>query len=233
MAAGETSSISPTFPVVRYFLERRFGASAPGPADARMRELYQRSLVRSGGKSYAIRRERKVDLAHENGGLQSVRIWHSPCSGGTVPEEQGPVSEPSEGAKQVTILVVDDEPEVRALVREMLELHGYKVIDTGDPVEARRLTESQPVHLLLTDVVMPIMSGIELAKRVEAVSPTTKIILMSGYSTAAVLGSGRPLVSKPFKTNDLVKTVRQVLDSKSAFRRPGPPSPPRPGSGPV
>jgi DNA-binding NtrC family response regulator len=150
-----------------------------------------------------------------------------------VPEEQGPVSEPSEGAKQVTILVVDDEPEVRALVREILELHGYKVIDTGDPVEARRLTESQPVHLLLTDVVMPIMSGIELAKRVEAVSPTTKIVLMSGYSTAAVLGSGRPLVSKPFKTNDLVNTVRQVLDSKSAFRRPGPPSPPRPGFGPA
>ena len=146
-----------------------------------------------------------------------------------MPEEQGPVSEPSEGAKQATILVVDDEPEVRALVREMLELHGYKVIDTGDPVEARRLTESQPVHLLLTDVVMPIMSGIELAKRVEAVSPTTKIVLMSGYSTTAVLGSGRPLVSKPFKTNDLVNTVRQVLDSKSAFRRPGPPSPPRPG----
>lgn len=146
-----------------------------------------------------------------------------------MPEEQGPVSEPSEGGKQATILVVDDEPEVRALVREILELHGYKVIDTGDPVEARRLTESQPVHLLLTDVVMPIMSGIELAKRVEAVSPTTKIVLMSGYSTAAVLGSGRPLVSKPFKTNDLVNTVRQVLDSKSAFRRPGPPSPPRPG----
>jgi DNA-binding NtrC family response regulator len=143
------------------------------------------------------------------------------------------VSEPSVEEKQETILVVDDEPEVRALVREVLELHGYKVIDTGDPIEARRLTGEQPVHLLLTDVVMPMMSGIELAKRVEASSPTTKIVLMSGYSTAAVKSSGRPLISKPFKTNDLVNTIRQMLDSKSAFRRPGPPPPPRPGAGPA
>ena len=152
--------------------------------------------------------------------------WQRPCTAGTA-EEKTSVPEPSEPETQQTILVVDDEPEVRALVREILELHGYKVIDTGDPAEARRLTEAQPVHLLLTDVVMPIMNGIELAKRVETASPTTKIVLMSGYSTAAVKGSGRPLVAKPFKASDLVNTIRQMLDSKSAFRRPGPP--PRPG----
>ncbi|HEX4994834.1 MAG TPA: response regulator [Methylomirabilota bacterium] len=140
--------------------------------------------------------------------------------------------EPSEEAQQ-TILVVDDEPEVRALVREMLTLHGYNVIDTGDPVEARRIAEAQPIHLLLTDVVMPIMNGLELAKRVEASSPTTKIVLMSGYSTAAVKGSGRPLISKPFRTSDLVTTIRQMLDSKSAFRRPDPPPAPKPGFGPI
>ena len=141
------------------------------------------------------------------------------------------VSEPSEEAQQ-TILVVDDEPEVRALVREILTLNGYNVIDTGDPIEARRIAEAQPINLLLTDVVMPIMSGLDLAKRVEATSPSTKVILMSGYSTAAVKGSGRPLITKPFRTNDLVNTVKQVLDSKSAFRRPGPPSEPKPGFGP-
>ena len=140
--------------------------------------------------------------------------------------------ESSEATKE-TILVVDDEPEVRALVREMLTLQGYTVIDTGDPFEARRIVESQPVHLLLTDVVMPIMNGLELAKRVEASSPTTKILLMSGYSTAAVKGSGRPLVSKPFRSSDLVNAVRQMLDSRSAFRRPSPPPTPRPGFGPL
>jgi DNA-binding NtrC family response regulator len=142
------------------------------------------------------------------------------------------VAEPSEEAPQ-TILVVDDEAEVRALVREILTLHGYNVIDTGDPMEARRIVEAQPIHLLLTDVVMPIMNGLELAKRIEAASPTTKIVLMSGYSTAAVKGSSRPLISKPFRTNDLVSTIKQMLDSKSAFRRPGPPPAPKPGFGPI
>jgi len=143
------------------------------------------------------------------------------------------VCEASEEAKSATILVVDDEAEVRALVREVLTLHGYTVIDTGDPFEARRIVESQPVHLLLTDVVMPIMNGLELAKRVETSSPTTKVLLMSGYSTAAVKGSGRPLVPKPFQTSDLVNAVRQMLGSKSAFRRPSPPAAPKPGFGPL
>ena len=143
------------------------------------------------------------------------------------------MSEPGGETNRQTILVVDDEREVRALVREVLELHGYTVIDTGDPIEARRIAESQPIHLLLTDVVMPMMSGLELAKRVEEISPATKVLLMSGYETAAVKGSGRALVSKPFRTGDLVKTVRQMLDSKSAFRRPGPPAAPKPGFGPM
>ena len=140
-------------------------------------------------------------------------------------------SEPTETGE--TILVVDDELDVRVFVREALTLKGYHVIDTGDPLAARRIAETQPVHLLLTDVVMPIMNGLELAKRVEAVSPTTKVLLMSGYVTAEVKGAGRPLVAKPFKTADLLKAIRQLLDSKSAFRRPTPPPAPRPGFGPV
>ena len=143
------------------------------------------------------------------------------------------MSEPSEETKQQTILVVDDEAEVRALVREVLTLHGYAVIDTGDPFEARRIAEAQPIHLLLTDVVMPIMNGLDLATRIEACSPSTKVVLMSGYATAAVKGSGRPLISKPFRAGDLVNTIRQMLDSKSAFRRPTPPPAHKPGFGPI
>ena len=136
-------------------------------------------------------------------------------------------------SKGQTILVVDDEPDVRALLREVLTVNGYNVLDTGDPFEARRLVESQPVHLLLTDVVMPIMNGLDLAKRVEAASPTTKVVLMSGFNTAAVKESRRPLVPKPFRTADLLNTIRQMLNSQSAFRRPGPPSAPKPGFGPL
>lgn len=143
------------------------------------------------------------------------------------------MSETTNEGQRPTILVVDDEAEVRALVREVLTLNGFDVIDTGDPFEARRIAERQPVALLLTDVVMPIMNGIELAQRVEATSPTTKVLLMSGFSTAAVKGSGRLLISKPFKANELVGTIRQMLDSRSAFRRPTPPPAPRPGFGPL
>jgi DNA-binding NtrC family response regulator len=127
-----------------------------------------------------------------------------------------------------TILVVDDEIDVRTLVRDVLTRDGYHVLETGDPFEARRLAETQPVHLLLTDVVMPIMSGVDLAKRVEAISPTTKVLLMSGFSTAAAKSSGRPIISKPFRANDLVSAVRQILDSRSAFRRTSPSPPPSP-----
>ena len=138
------------------------------------------------------------------------------------------VPESSAEASRETILVVDDEPEVRALVREMLGGHGYTVLDTGDPSEARRIVETRAVHLLLTDVVMPIMNGIDLARRVEGSSPTTKVLLMSGYAVAAARGEGRPLLSKPFRTSELVGAVRQLLDSRSAFRRPSPPPPPPP-----
>ncbi len=122
------------------------------------------------------------------------------------------MSETSNAGQRPTILVVDDEAEVRALVREVLTLNGFDVVDTGDPFEARRIAERQPVALLLTDVVMPIMNGIELAQRVEATSPATKVLLMSGFSTSAVKGSGRPLISKQFKANELVGTIRQMLD---------------------
>jgi hypothetical protein len=143
------------------------------------------------------------------------------------------VADVGDAAKGATILVVDDEAEVRALVREVLTINGYTVLDTGDPFEARRLVESHPIQLLLTDVVMPIMNGLELATRVEAASPKTKVLLMSGYVTAGVKGSGRPLLSKPFKTGDLLGMVRQILDSRSVFRRPAPPPAPKPGFGPV
>ena len=81
---------------------------------------------------------------------------------------------------------------------------------------------------------MPIMNGLELATRVEASSPTTKVLLMSGYATAAVKAAARPLIAKPFRSADLANAVRQALDSKSSFRRPSPPGPPpRPGFGPI
>ena len=130
-----------------------------------------------------------------------------------------------------TILIVDDEPEVRAVARDMLKAQGYTTIDTGDPMLALRIarTEAQPIHLLLTDVVMPLMNGRELVDQMRMIRPTIKFLYMSAYSTETIvdygirLSPGEPFVLKPFTIQGLTSTVRTVLDYRSPFgKRPAP-----------
>jgi two-component system, cell cycle sensor histidine kinase and response regulator CckA len=123
-----------------------------------------------------------------------------------------------------TILVVDDEEVVRSVVRDMLEADGYTILDTGDPQHALRLAREQPIHLLITDVVMPLMKGPELASKLQAVSPSTKVLLMSAYQMSDISGSGRAFISKPFSMQALNDRVRQVLEQTSPFARPTRPS---------
>lgn len=130
--------------------------------------------------------------------------------------------EASAPAPLPTILVVDDEEPVRSLVRDALESEGYTVLDTGDPLEAKRIAASNTIHLLLTDVVMPRMNGLELADRVEAASPATKVLMMSGFMTPAMKASGRTILSKPFTIDALLRAVHESLSGRSAFRRPEP-----------
>jgi len=126
-----------------------------------------------------------------------------------------------------TILIVDDEPEVRAVARDMLKAKGYTTLDTGDPVLALRIarTESQPIHLLLTDVVMPLMNGRELAEQMRTIRPKMKILYMSAYSTETIvdygiqLAPGEPFVMKPFTMEHLVSAVRTLLDYRSPFSK--------------
>jgi len=119
-----------------------------------------------------------------------------------------------------TILIVDDEDPVREFVRDALESEGYTILDTADPLEARRIATTHTVHLLLTDVVMPGMNGLELADRVEAASPTTKVLTMSGLTTPPMKASGRAILSKPFTIDALLNAVRESLSGRSAFERP-------------
>ena len=121
-----------------------------------------------------------------------------------------------------TILIVDDEDPVREFVRDALESEGYTILDTADPLEARRIATTQTVHLLLTDVVMPRMNGLELADRVEAASPTTKVLMMSGFMTPPMKASGRTILSKPFSIDALLNAVRDALSGRSTFKRPDP-----------
>lgn len=124
-----------------------------------------------------------------------------------------------------TILVVDDEPDIRVVVRRMLEAQGYRVRDTGDPHQALRWAGEDFVHVLVTDVVMPLMKGTELAQRFQRASPETKVLLMSAYKVAEIAASDLPFIAKPFTPEALVERVRQLLGPPSPFARKPPPRP--------
>ncbi|HEY6549192.1 MAG TPA: ATP-binding protein [Vicinamibacteria bacterium] len=118
-----------------------------------------------------------------------------------------------------TVLVVEDEPAVRDLVREILAAAGYVVLEAASGAEAlRRSRDHQgPIHLLMTDVVMPGMSGPELANQITSTRPGLRILFTSGYASDdlgphGVLGPGRAFVQKPLTPDDLAERVREILD---------------------
>jgi len=119
-----------------------------------------------------------------------------------------------------TVLLVEDEPQVRELVLAVLQSRGYKVLCAEDAAEAIRLEEQHParIHLLITDVVMPGMSGRELAEHLAALRPEMKVLFMSGYTDDAVLrhgvvAPGSGFLQKPFALEDMLQRVRTLLDS--------------------
>jgi CheY-like chemotaxis protein len=140
-----------------------------------------------------------------------------------------------------TILVVDDEPDVRGLAREILEAGGYEVMEAGDGEEALRVAEAYPapIHLLLTDVVMPRLNGVELASRLTQLHPDTKVLYMSGFLVVGAqpaqaggvsLEPGASILPKPFSADGLTRKVHEVLARPSPPRSPF--SRPRPRSDP-
>jgi CheY-like chemotaxis protein len=136
-----------------------------------------------------------------------------------------PVGAVADGTME-TILVAEDQDEVRRLVVQTLRRAGYTVIDAGSGDEALRAAErfDGAIHLLLSDVVMPGMKGPELAARMRAVRPLIHVVLMSGYAADVVTKDDldeATLLSKPFPPSLLAQTVRQVLDQPLS-RRPRP-----------
>ncbi|MFH1950913.1 MAG: ATP-binding protein [Pseudomonadota bacterium] len=119
-----------------------------------------------------------------------------------------------------TILLAEDDDSLRELVRSILQKYGYSFLEAQDGKEALRLSEQHegPIHLLLTDVVMPGMSGRELADRLQPLQPKMRVLYMSGYTDNAivhhgVLESGIQFIQKPFTPKVLVSKVRMVLDT--------------------
>jgi two-component system, cell cycle sensor histidine kinase and response regulator CckA len=119
-----------------------------------------------------------------------------------------------------TVLLAEDDELVRNMTRVILSDHGYKVLAEANGVAALSLFErtEEPIHLLLTDVVMPGMSGRELADRLTRLRPEMKVLFMSGYTEDAivhhgVLDEGVNFIQKPFTPDDLARKVREVLGS--------------------
>jgi PAS domain S-box-containing protein len=117
-----------------------------------------------------------------------------------------------------TILLVEDEDEVRGLAHEILESEGYTVLVARSPDEALRAASrhTASIHLVLTDVVMPAMSGPDLVERLRAARPDLRVVYMSGYAQGAmvhqaILAAGRAFVQKPFTRQTLTHKVREVL----------------------
>jgi len=117
-----------------------------------------------------------------------------------------------------TILLVDDQEEVRSVVRRILARRGYHVLVAASGADALRLTVNFPrIDLLVTDVVMPGMSGRELAERLAPQRPSMKVLYTSGYTDDAmvrqgVLSAGVAFLQKPFVPDTLARKVRDVLD---------------------
>ena len=118
-----------------------------------------------------------------------------------------------------TILVAEDEPDLRELTRIFLESYGYKVLEAASAEDALRTAQEigEPIHLLLTDVILPGMSGPQLAEKIVCKSPNTRVVYMTGYTDDMVvqhkvLEPGVELLQKPFTRTELALKVRSTLD---------------------
>jgi len=167
-------------------------------------------------------------IVHQSGGTLVVRS--APGEGTEVDvylpaaaEVPAPARAPSappvaSAAVAGTVLVVEDEASVRRLTCRTLESAGFRVLEAEGGREGLRLAEGALLDLVVTDIVMPEMSGIELADRIAASHPGVPVLLVSGYADEAGEGrgaaSGRELLSKPFRPQQLVERARRLVDAR-------------------
>lgn len=135
---------------------------------------------------------------------------------GQAQTDRAPVNQPETIAGGETILLVEDDVDVRVAVRDMLRQTGYEVQEAADGVEALSLLSKATVYpqLVLTDVMMPRMTGPQLAKRIDALVPMVKVLYMSGYaneSLESVKGQRLAFIPKPFNSRELLQKVRETL----------------------
>jgi CheY-like chemotaxis protein len=169
-----------------------------------------------------------------------IRVYSEPNSGTTFkiylprtdakPDSNGGAEPKQLPSGTESILVVEDEPAVRKLAVIILRERGYQVRESNNAFEALELIrKNPPFDLVLTDVIMPQMSGKQLCDQIKSQLPQTKVLLMSGYTDDAlahhgVLDEGLSFLEKPFSPSGLLRKVREVLDAKpvpQSFRSRG------------
>jgi two-component system cell cycle sensor histidine kinase/response regulator CckA len=159
----------------------------------------------------------QLAVASELGGGSTFTIFLPRAAGKPEPIKPPPPRVARRGAE--TVLLLEDDPLVRRLVRGVLEQDGYTVLAAEAPTGAISVVEQYPgpIHLVLSDVVMPEMSGPEVAARLAALRPGARFLFMSGYPGGTghrhPLPEGAELIGKPFSIQSLLHKVRQVLDA--------------------
>jgi len=160
----------------------------------------------------------------------SIRISSRPNNGTTVtillPATDEPLYTAEKGAvlrsagSGETVLICEDEPAIREVARRILARNGYEVIVADDGLHAIRVARAHtgPLHLLLTDVVMPQVLGKDVAEAVRAARGDVRVLFMSGYARPVLAGSGTleagvSFLEKPFSEEDLLAAVREALDA--------------------
>lgn len=120
-----------------------------------------------------------------------------------------------------TILIVEDEHGIRDVAKRILKTYGYTILEAQNPGEALLICEKTngPIHLLLTDMVMPYMNGYELAQRAAALRPEMKVLFMSGYADPdmlqAVISAKKPFLAKPIEPETMARKIREILEKPS------------------
>jgi signal transduction histidine kinase len=161
-----------------------------------------------------------IDVETAPGQGTTFHIYLPITSEPTVSADRRPIPTPLPGGDE-TILVVEDEPGARRLTCTALRRAGYTVLEASYPAEALQLVENHPAHiaLLITDMVLPQMSGLQLASRMRPLRPGVKVLFISGCPDAeTAAGTDRAFLQKPFTLDALLGKTRQVLDSAGSFR---------------
>jgi signal transduction histidine kinase/ActR/RegA family two-component response regulator len=164
-------------------------------------------------------------LYSEPGGGTTFKVY-LPRVEGAVDAPAGAPAAAAQAKGSETILLAEDEDQVRLVASEILKKAGYHVLEARSPGEALLICEQHPVkiHLLLTDVVMPKLSGRQLAERVRSLRPEIRVAFMSGYTDDAILHHGVldsdvAFIQKPLTPDALTRRVREVLDANPTQAR--------------